>query len=108
MYESEDKPIIDPVEQKVAIQMITFSVIIIVIILTLVSFIRIYSSKKERILKDMQTEAILLETVITDHLNYSRYFVNMIGRNIQINPSNLEYIHNIIKDHFTSDRKSVV
>ena len=102
MYESEDKPIIDPVEQKVAIQMITFSVIIIVIILTLVSFIRIYSSKKERILKDMQTEAILLETVITDHLNYSRYFVNMIGRNIQINPSNLEYIHHILKDHFTS------
>jgi hypothetical protein len=102
MYESEEELTIDPVEQKVAIQMITFSVVIIVIILTLVSFIRIYSSKKERILKDMKTEAILLETVITDHLNYSRYFVNMIGRNIQINPNNLEYIHHILKDHFTS------
>ncbi|MDP4709479.1 MAG: HAMP domain-containing histidine kinase [Rickettsiaceae bacterium] len=102
MYESESKATIDQIEKKVAMQMITFSIIIIILIITLVSFIRIYSNKEERILKDMQTEAILLETVITDHLNYSRYFVNMIGRNIQINPHDLNYIHHILKDHFTS------
>ena len=68
-------------EQKAAVQMVAFSVIIIVVILALVSFIRIYSSKTEQILKDMSTEATLLETVITNHLNYSRYFINIIGRN---------------------------
>ena len=102
MSKSLEEPITDPIEQKVAIQMVTFSVIIIVVILTLVSFIRIYSNKKERILKDMRTEATLLETVITDHLNYSRYFINMIGRNIQSNPQDLNYVHHVLKDHFTS------
>lgn len=102
MSKSLEEPTTDPIEQKIAIQMVTFSVIIIVIILTLVSFIRIYSNKKERILKDMHTEATLLETVITDHLNYSRYFINMIGRNIQSNPHDLKYIHHVLKDHFTS------
>ena len=82
MYESESKATIDQIEKKVAMQMITFSIVIIILIITLVSFIRIYSNKEERILKDMQTEAILLETVITDHLNYSRYFVNMIGTQV--------------------------
>lgn len=52
----------DKLEQKVIVQMIAFSVIIIVVILTLVSFIRIYSGKKEQILKDMRTEATLFET----------------------------------------------
>ena len=92
----------DMLEQKVAVQMVAFSVIIIMVILTLVSFIRIYSSKKEQILKDISTQATLLEAVITDHLNYSRYFINIIGRNIQRNPKNLDYIYNILKEHFTS------
>jgi len=98
---SNDKKL-DPINQTVAIQMVTFSVIIIVVILTFVSFIRIYSDKKEQILKDMKTESELLETVITDHLNYSRYFINIIARNILHDHEDLEHIHRILKDHFTS------
>ena len=100
-HKSNDKKL-DPINQTVAIQMVTFSVIIIVVILTLVSFIRIYSDKKEQILKDMKTESELLETVITDHLNYSRYFINIIARNILHDHEDLEHIHRILKDHFTS------
>ena len=101
MNKSPDKKT-DKLEQKVVVQTIAFSVIIIVVILTLVSFIRIYSGKKEQILKDMRTEATLLETVIADHLNYSRYFISIIGRNIQKKPKNLNYIHHILKEHFIS------
>lgn len=93
---------LDPIDQSIAIQMVTFSVVIIVVILTLVSFIRIYSNKKEQILKDMKMESELLETVITDHLNYSRYFINIIGRNILRDHKNLKHIHQTLKDHFTS------
>lgn len=93
---------LDPIDQSIAIQMVTFSVVIIVVILTLVSFIRIYSNKKEQILKDMKMESELLETVITDHLNYSRYFINIIGRNILRDHKNLKHIHKTLKDHFTS------
>ncbi len=98
---SQDEDNIDNVEQKIAIQMVTFSVIVIVIILTLVSFIRIYSNKKEYILKDMETEATLLETVIIDNLNYSRYFINIIAKNIKKNPYDLNYIHQVLKNYFT-------
>ncbi len=96
------KTTFDSVEQKVAIQMITFSIIVIIIILTLVSFIRIYSTKKEQILKDMQTEAVLLETVITDYLNHSKYFINMISLNIKKTPNDLNRIHEILKNHSNS------
>ncbi|MEM6338328.1 MAG: HAMP domain-containing sensor histidine kinase [Pseudomonadota bacterium] len=93
---------LDPIDQSIAIQMVTFSVVIVVVILTLVSFIRIYSNKKEQILKDMKMESELLETVITDHLNYSRYFINIIGRNILRDHKNSKHIHKTLKDHFTS------
>ena len=53
-------------------------------------------------LKDMKMESELLETVITDHLNYSRYFINIIGRNILRDHKNLKHIHKTLKDHFTS------
>jgi len=102
MNELSDEQKINQVEQKVIMQMITFCVIIIVVILTLVSFIRIYSNKKTRVLKDMKTEFSLLETVLIDHLSYSEYFINIIDKNIQRNPKNLSYIHNILKDHYTS------
>ena len=50
----------------------------------------------------MKTESELLETVITDHLNYSRYFINIIARNILHDHKNLQHIHHVLKDHFTS------
>lgn len=93
---------LDQIDQDIAMQMITFSVVIIIVILTLVSFIRICSNKKEQILKDMKTESQLLETVITYHLNYSRYFINIIGRNILSDHKNLLHIHKTLSDGFTS------
>ena len=50
----------------------------------------------------MKTESQLLETVITDHLNYSKYFINIIGRNILSDHRNLLHIHKTLRDGFTS------
>lgn len=93
---------LDQIDHDIAMQMITFSVVIIIVILTLVSFIRICTNKKEQILKDMKTESQLLETVITDHLNYSKYFINIIGRNILGDHKNLLHIHKTLREGFTS------
>ena len=90
------------VDRNVAIQMITLGIIIIVVIITLISFIQIYSSKKEQILQDLHTESAQLETVITDHLNYSRHFINLIRDHIQSNYTDLNYINNTLKDHSKS------
>ncbi len=90
------------VDRNVAIQMITFSIVIIVVIITLVSFIQIYSSKREQILKDLEMESIQLETVITDHLNYSKHFINLIGDHIQSNYTDINYINNTLQDHSKS------
>ncbi|MBN8512248.1 MAG: sensor histidine kinase [Rickettsiales bacterium] len=93
----------DTIDQKIAIQMITFGVIIIVVIITLVSFIHIYSNKKEDILKDMSSEYIQLETVIIDQLNYSVHFTNLLSSYIKDNHSDLRYINNVLKNHLRSE-----
>ncbi len=90
------------VDRNVAIQMITFGIVIIVVIITLISFIHIYSSKKEQILKDLEMESTQLENVITDHINYSRHFINLIGDHIQSNYTDINYINNTLKDHSKS------
>ena len=90
------------VDRNVATQMITLGIIIIVVIVTLISFIHIYSSKREQVLEDLHTESTQLETVITDHLNYSRHFINLIGNHIQSNYTDLNYINNTLKNHSKS------
>ena len=93
----------DFIEQHISIQMITFGIIMIVTILTFVSFIHIYSSKKEQVLKDMQTESTQLKIIIADNLNYSKYFIDIIGRHIQNDYKNLDHISKTLKDHFNSE-----
>jgi signal transduction histidine kinase len=89
-------------DYKVNVQIVAFIVVIIVVILTLVYFIRIYSNKKTIILKDMRAEVNLLETNITDHLNYSQYFINLIGRSIKRDFANLEHVQDTLQNHFQS------
>lgn len=81
---------------KINAQIITFFVIIAVVSATLFSFIRIYSEKKTVVLKDMEIEANLLSTLILDHLNYSQYFVKLIGNNIEKKTEDLEYINQVL------------
>lgn len=89
-------------DYNVNIRMVTFIVVIMVIVLTLVYFIRIYSNKKEIVLKEMQAEANLIDTVITEHLNYSKYFIYLISSSIQANYKNLDFI----KEKLNFDVKS--
>jgi len=95
-------------DYKVNVQMVTFVVIIMVVILTLVYFIRIYSNKKTRVLSEMKIEAILLETVISDNLNYSKYFIGLMGKNIRENPNNLDYIRETLHHHFQSPEFNMI
>lgn len=53
-------------DYNVNIQIITFIVITMVIILTLVNFIRIYSNEKSVLLKGMSTEANSLKTLLSN------------------------------------------
>lgn len=90
------------IDYRVTIQMVLFIVVTTVIILTLVNFIRIYSNQRNIILKDMATESNLLETIISDQLNYSKYFIKLIGSNVTISPKNLGYIRDTLQKHFRS------
>lgn len=108
MHNKLNEEYVDYVEKKVTMQMVTLSMVLIITVLTLVSFIRIYSEKKEQVLKDMKNEAILLETVISDHLNYSKYFINMIRRTVQDRPNDLNHINNVLKGHYNSQDLNVL
>jgi signal transduction histidine kinase len=94
----------DIIDQNAAAQMVTLSLIIIVVALTLVSFTRIYSNKQEQIINEIKAEAKLIEAEIVDHLNYAKYFVNVIGKNIMHDYNNLDYIHQILSDAFAFNR----
>lgn len=89
-------------DYNVNIQIITFIVITVVIILTLVNFIRIYSHEKSALLKGMAAEANSLKTVFSSHLSYSKYFIKLIGRNIKANPTDLVHIRKTLKSSFLS------
>lgn len=89
-------------DYNVNIQIITFIVITVVIILTLVNFIRIYSNEKSALLKGMAAEANSLKTVFSSHLSYSKYFIKLIGRNIKANPTDLVHIRKTLKSSFLS------
>ena len=89
-------------DYNVNIQIITFIVITMVIILTLVNFIRIYSNEKSLLLKEMSTEANSLKTIFANQLSYSKYFIKLIGRNIKTNPTDLLYIRKTLKTYFLS------
>ena len=90
------------IDYTVNVQMITFIVITIVVILTLVNFIRIYSSHKSRVLKNMETESSFLSTVISDQLNYSKYFIKLISKNVETYPRDIDYIRDTLQIHFQS------
>lgn len=89
-------------DYNVNIQIITFIVITMVIILTLINFIRIYSNEKSALLKEMSAEANSLKTVFSSQLSYSKYFIKLIGRNIKTNPTDLSHIKKTLKTSFLS------
>lgn len=89
-------------DYKINIQIITFIVVLIIVISTLINFIQIYSEEKTGILKEMSTEATLLKTVIESRLNYSKYFIKLIGKSARRNPNDLEYIRDTMQNHFQS------
>ena len=89
-------------DYNVNIQIITFIVITMVIILTLVNFIRIYSNEKSALLKGMAAEANSLKTVFSSQLSYSKYFIKLIGRNIKATPTDLVHIRKTLKSSFLS------
>lgn len=91
-----------PSDYNVNIQIITFIVITMVIILTLINFIRIYSNEKSALLKEMSAEANSLKTVFSSQLSYSKYFIKLIGRNIKTNPTDLSHIKKTLKTSFLS------
>jgi len=90
------------IDYTVNVQMITFIVITMVVILTLVNCIRIYSSHKSNILKEMATESSFLSAVISDQLNYSKYFIKLISKSVKTYPQNIERIRDTLQFHFQS------
>ncbi len=92
----------------VNVQMITFIVIIMVLVLTLVNFIRIYSNHKSSILSEMATESSFLSTLISDQLSYSKYFIKLISKSVKTYPHNIERIRDTLQFHFQSQEFNVL
>ncbi|MCP5369886.1 MAG: sensor histidine kinase [Rickettsiaceae bacterium] len=90
-------------DQKVNIQMIVFITVVITLILAFVFFIHIYSQKREVILEHLEVESVHLELLIIDNLNYSNNLVDIASNQIANNPTDLNYIYNILKAYVASE-----
>lgn len=100
MYEHTAESEQNIIDYNVNIRTITFLIIVTVIMLTLVFFIRIYSSNKAKLISDMENEAELLERIISSNINYSKYFINIVSNKIQNDHNNLDHINQTIHDFF--------
>lgn len=90
-------------DYNVNLRMVTFIIVIMIIVLTLIYFVRIYSNKKDSVLKEMQSETLIVDTVISDHLNYSKYFINLISASIKDNYHDIEYVQKQLEMYFKSN-----
>lgn len=91
-------------DQKATIQMIVFITISIALILTFISFIHIYSSKKDNILKKMCNDSVQLQSLIADNFNYSNNFIDILTKYIKRDPKNLSKISNLLTDYVSSSK----
>jgi signal transduction histidine kinase len=103
MTEGENVDLNDYEDYSVNVKMVTFIVVFMVIVLTLIYFIRIYSNKEAEVKQRMQTEAKLIEAVIGHHLNYSKYIVKIISSSIHDNHSDFDHIREKLDIGFKSN-----
>lgn len=89
-------------DYSITIKMATFITVVIVVAMTLLYCIRIYSATKESVMSEMKSESELIETVIADNLNYSKYFLYLISNSIEDNTSNLDLISEELSINFKS------
>ncbi len=90
-------------DYNITIRMAAFVTVIVVVAMTLVYCIRIYSTTKESVMSEMKAESELIETVIADNLNYSKYFLYLISNSIEDNSSNLNLIEEELSINFKSE-----
>jgi len=102
MSKNKKKHDLSFLDQKATIQTIVFITIAIVIVLTSVSFIQIYSNKKNSVLKNMKTESVQLKSLIKDNLNYSSNFIYIISNHIRNNSNDLDNIAQLLKAYVSS------
>lgn len=82
-----------------SVRILTCTVILIVLILTVVYFIRIYSDTTQGVKKDMRSEANIIEATFTDEIIYSEHNIRLIARQIQGNYKNIKRIQKILFDY---------
>lgn len=84
------------------VKIIAFATIAIALILISIYCIRVYATKKFRVVQTMRSEAYTLERVLYNDLNYSKYFVNLIANQIQDRYYDNYYISKVLNNYVKS------
>jgi signal transduction histidine kinase len=101
---SDNHPPCPPIEKDNNIRIITLSVIAIVLILMMIYFIKTYVNKKQSVMYNIRSEADILETALSDDMNYSKYFLNLLAKQIiNVDYNNIQEIKKIFKMHSYSN-----
>lgn len=101
----EDSPYnnVKLLESETTLKVVVIVTIVATIMLSLVSCIYIYSDKKSNVLENLENESIQLKSLITDNLNYSSNFVDIIGNQVKGKTRDLEYINQLFKIYVQSE-----
>lgn len=85
----------------VNVKIIAILIASVVIILTLIFFIKTYADKKQSVLFDMYEEADRIEKTLDEDLNQTSYVLDLLGNEVRKNPKNYQHIYEILKSHKT-------
>ncbi|MGI4775686.1 MAG: sensor histidine kinase [Janthinobacterium lividum] len=81
------------------LRVITIAIISIVMILIIMYFNRSYAGRRRTVLQNISTEANNIENSFINDMNYSQYFINLIGNQLQNNHSDLNNIQQILQSY---------
>lgn len=84
------------------IKSIIFLVIFIVLILIIIDFTITCINNRQKILKRLHSEANNLTNIISNEINYSKFFIKLMGTKLKSNYQDINYIHKTFQDYVSS------
>jgi signal transduction histidine kinase len=102
IQQSEEVITVNSEDYKSNIKLIAFLIAFIVLLLTVIFFIKTYADIKQRVIHNMHIEADRLEKLFSEDLAHTSYILEMLTKQIKPNPKDYDNIYRILQAYSTN------
>jgi signal transduction histidine kinase len=102
IQQSEDVIAVNSEDYKSNIKLIAFLIAFIVLLLTVIFFIKTYADIKQRVIHNMHIEADRLEKLFSEDLAHTTYILEMLAKQIKPHHKDYEHIYRILNAYSTN------